>query len=570
MNIIHNRAGRAVLAGSLAIFVAAGCSGKEEPSSSATPSSASVASPSAASGASASGQAQQTSQATTVFDPPVEVTTAKQMYNAAKFTDGQTNDKNVWTDLFEKELGIKLKYIWTTPEGADYKTKVNVTIASNALPDFMQVNDSQLGQLTENDVIVDLTSLYEQYASDDLKKIMSDAGNALKMATIDGKLMALPLPAASVDQAQLVWIRADWLKALNLPEPKTMNDLYALSEAFTTQDPDKNGKDDTYGIALYKSFNTNNASLMGFVNGFHAYYDQWIQDSSGNLVYSSIQPEMKSALLKLKELYKAGQIDKEFSVKDRTKAIQDLSAGKNGINFATFSSPTTTYQAGYDLDPNVDWKPFPLLSVDSEPAKAQITPDAAGYFVVSKKAEHPEALILLANKVVERYKAIQNQDDPYFFSVNNYHLYTDLGSFIPTTRNLEKYAAISEAMKSGDSSKLAGDQLTDYNNIQSFLKGEAPHMWSVNKLYGKEGAFSVNQQYYDGKLYSRSLFYGSPTPSMVEKKASLDTLQSTVFTKIIMGSDAPDEFEKFVEDWKKLGGDQITEEVNAWYQNNSK
>ncbi|SDE26646.1 putative aldouronate transport system substrate-binding protein [Paenibacillus sp. UNCCL117] len=556
MSILSIRTTRSILAGCLALTVAAGCSAKTEEQ--ATPKLSEAA-----------GKEQKAADPQNAkYDPPIEITTAKQMYNAAKFVGGQTNDKNVWTDLFERELGIKLKYAWTTPEGADYKSKVNVTIASNALPDFMQVNDSQLGQLAENELIADLTEVYNKYASPDLKKVMDNAGNALKMATLNGKLMALPLPAASVDQAQLVWIRADWLKKLNLPEPKTMADLYAISEAFATKDPDDNGKADTYGIALYKSFNTNNASLMGFVNGFHAYYDQWIEDKSGNLVYSSIQPEMKAALLKLKEMYKVGQIDKEFSVKDRTKAIQDLSSGKNGINFATFSAPTTTYQAGYDLDPKTDWKPYPLLSVDGSPVKAQITPDAAGYFAVSKASKHPEALILLANKVIEQYKNMKTADDPYFFSINNYHLYTDLGSFIPTTRNLEKYKAIDEAMKSKLSDKLTGDQLTDYNHIQSFLKGESPKMWSVNKIYGEGGAFSINQSYYDKGLYSRSLYYGPPTPSMIEKKASLDTLQSTVFTKIIMGNDAPDEFEKFVSDWSKLGGEQITKEVNEWYRNN--
>lgn len=501
------------------------------------------------------------------FDPPIEVTSAKMMYNAAKFVDGQTNDKNVWTDLFEQELGIKLKYVWTTPEGTDYTTKANVAIASGDLPDFFQVNQTQLGQMVDSEQIADLTDIFEQYASPELKALMGETGNAMKMSTIDGKLMALPMPVASIDQSQMVWIRTDWLKALNLPEPKTIDDLLAISEAFTNNDPDGNGQKDTYGIALYKDFFTNNASATGFLNSHHAYFDQWLPDASGNLVYSSIQPEMKNALLALKELYKSGQIDKEFAVKDRTKAIQDISAGKNGINFATFSSPTTTYQAGYELNPAMDWKPFPLLSVDGEPARPQITADTNGYFVVSKSFQHPEALIMLANKAVERYNNLQ-ENDPYFFSINNYHLYTDFGFFTSPTRNIIKYKAIQEAITSKDSSKLNVDQLTDYTFIMKFLNNEDPKQWYINKLYGEGGAFSVNEQYYENKLYSRNQFFGSPTKTMLDKGASLNTLQTTVFTKFVMGEDAPDEFEKFVSDWKKLGGDQITAEVNEWYAAN--
>lgn len=42
-------------------------------------------------------------------------------------------------------------------------------------------------------------------------------------------------------------------------------------------------------------------------------------------------------------------------------------------------------------------------------------------------------------------------------------------------------------------------------------------------------------------------------------------MQNEVFVKIILG-ESIDTFDQFVEDWKKLGGDQITQEVNEWYE----
>jgi putative aldouronate transport system substrate-binding protein len=35
-----------------------------------------------------------------------------------------------------------------------------------------------------------------------------------------------------------------------------------------------------------------------------------------------------------------------------------------------------------------------------------------------------------------------------------------------------------------------------------------------------------------------------------------------------MGEDSIDKYDKLVEDWKKLGGEQITEEVNQWVKEN--
>ena len=61
-------------------------------------------------------------------------------------------------------------------------------------------------------------------------------------------------------------------------------------------------------------------------------------------------------------------------------------------------------------------------------------------------------------------------------------------------------------------------------------------------------------------------YAGSLTKAMQEKKAYLDKLELETFTNIIMGQAPIDEFDVFVENWKKSGGDDISKEVNEWYQ----
>ncbi|KHF31042.1 hypothetical protein CM49_06447 [Paenibacillus sp. P1XP2] len=55
---------------------------------------------------------------------------------------------------------------------------------------------------------------------------------------------------------------------------------------------------------------------------------------------------------------------------------------------------------------------------------------------------------------------------------------------------------------------------------------------------------------------------------MVEKREILNRKRDEIFLKIIMNQVPIDEFDKFVEEWKKLGGDDITKEVNEWYAKN--
>ena len=54
--------------------------------------------------------------------------------------------------------------------------------------------------------------------------------------------------------------------------------------------------------------------------------------------------------------------------------------------------------------------------------------------------------------------------------------------------------------------------------------------------------------------------------SMIENQAVLEDLEIQTFTNIITGQAPVDEFDSFVEQWKALGGEEITGEINEWYQ----
>ena len=43
-------------------------------------------------------------------------------------------------------------------------------------------------------------------------------------------------------------------------------------------------------------------------------------------------------------------------------------------------------------------------------------------------------------------------------------------------------------------------------------------------------------------------------------------MEKQTYTNIIYGNEPIEAFDTFVEEWKAQGGDQITEEVNAWYE----
>ncbi len=61
-------------------------------------------------------------------------------------------------------------------------------------------------------------------------------------------------------------------------------------------------------------------------------------------------------------------------------------------------------------------------------------------------------------------------------------------------------------------------------------------------------------------------FVGAPTETMTSKQAILDKLVLETYVNIIKGAPIS-EFDAMVNQWKQLGGDDMTEEVNEWYSN---
>ena len=66
------------------------------------------------------------------FDPPIEVTAVRSVATTMKFENGDTIDNNAWTKLYEKELGIKLKYLWAV-DPSQYEQKLNVMMTTGKI-----------------------------------------------------------------------------------------------------------------------------------------------------------------------------------------------------------------------------------------------------------------------------------------------------------------------------------------------------------------------------------------------------------------------------------------------------
>jgi putative aldouronate transport system substrate-binding protein len=411
--------------------------------------------------------------------------------------------------------------------------------------------------------------VFENEATDKTRDVLGQNPVALKAGTIDGKLLGIPLTDAPVANASLLWIRQDWMDKLGIDAPTSMADVQEISRRFTEEDPNGNGVNDTYGLCVTKGLWGAIANLQGFMNGYHAYPGIWFE-KDGSLVYGTVQPEMRDALLALQQMYAAGQIDQEFGVKDINQVSETIAQSRCGMQFGVWWNPYHPLNLSQQNEPYAFWTAFPILSIDEQPALSQYSPNIGAFLVVREGYEHPEALIRMVNFWTENILNSEDDDirrtflgdieapDVVLYKYTNVVLWEPNATIIGGQK-------LREALASKDPSGLDLDAQWRYRIIQAYFEQGILEAWVEVATNGPTGATYILEQILQDRGIMNE-FYGTPTLTMAEKMPTLQTMEEVMVTKVIMG-DSIELFDQFVEDWYQLGGTQIVEEVNEWADN---
>ena len=502
------------------------------------------------------------------YDEPVEISSVKNLGAGMQFPEGDSLEDNVWTRYYEEALNIKVNWVWST-NTEQYAQKVNIAITSDDIPDVMQVNASQLKMMYDNGQIMDVTEVAEANLAPFTKEVLnSDGGLAMQAATFDGRLYAIPKIGSPLMTAKVLWVRTDWLDNLGLELPETVEDMRNIAEAFTTQDPDGNGVDDTYGLAVYKDlYGSGYADLTGFFNAYNAYPGIWV-DKGDEVVWGGIQPEVKDAMAALHEMYAAGQIDPEFGVKDANKVNEDVSAGRCGMMFGDFWNMAWINDAKIK-DPAFEWVPVAIPSLDgTTPAKAQLSASTVDFYVISADCEHPEAVIKMLNLQLEKSYGETAEPEVYNITPEGFGTYQyPVVSIEPPMKNFTAAQKVTAVINGeADPDTLNDEERGYYEMACKSLDGDhKDNNWHQLKMYGPGGALGVIYDNYwvPGNVVNDA-YYAAPTEAMAEMLPTLKKQQLQDYTNIILEGDL-DKFDSFVANWNQLGGEEITQEVNDWH-----
>lgn len=502
------------------------------------------------------------------FYPPIEVEFVREiddgLEDMLKALPDETLEDNRWSRLYEQVLGIQIKYKWAV-RSEQYHKKLDIMLASGDIPDIVKVNAQQLRQLSHAGLIQDLTKVYKEYASPLTQQVHRQEGSGtLESGMIDGKLMGIPETDSSIEKAMFLWLRTDWLDRLGLQPPKTMDDVLEISKAFTDGDPDGDGQQDTLGIAATQYLWDPVMGLTGFMAGYGAYPNIWLEDESGKLVYGGVQPEVKQALKTLQEMYRNHEIDSEFIFKNGSKAKHLVADGKIGMAYGE-QWGSFLLQSSRNGDPDAEWQAYPIVTDSGKAAKVPLKFTTSYFYAVRKDFAYPEAILKMFNLHLEKNWGKTAEYETYYNNVMPVWGLSPVTPF-PADKNLKAYRQIVEARREDTTSQLQGEPGFIQDRIDRYLNREedSESGWGWEKIYGASGAMSILDHYEKNNQLLFDAFAGAPTETMIERQTLLDNLQHDYFVNIILGEPI-DQFDRFVEEWYRLGGADITTEVNQWH-----
>ena len=273
---------------------------------------------------------------------------------------GAPPDDWIAYQVIHDELNINLTYA-IIPTGADGEAKINAVAAANDLPDLFQMvsaNNDNRGALLR---LVDLGLMAPV---EDLMPLMPERAKlhyndplAIDLVSFYDHQYGLPEPPPIPKREGLV-IRKDWLDKLGLAVPTTPEELFAVAQAFTTQDPDGNGKNDTYGFGGFLN-GQGLGTRFDFIMGAYGVPGVWNFTGKGDFGLNVRNDQYPEALAYFKSLVDAKVIDPDWPTLTRDDFRARWKQGTFGIMWEDFAaiSNKSNYTPFDENFPDGEWIP---------------------------------------------------------------------------------------------------------------------------------------------------------------------------------------------------------------------
>ena len=465
-------------------------------------------------------------------------------------TAGVLKDYN--ESLFYQELEKKSKVHvnWQHPPVGSDKEQFNLMIASGKLPDVIEYNFSTYSGGPEkaiaDKVIIPLNDVINKYAPN-LKKYLDEHPQVKKdVSTDSGNMYVFPaIGIGNTNVTRGLMLRKDWLDELGLAVPETIDEWTQVLRQFK----EKKGAAAPFTMELY-------SLTSDLFNGAYDIGVAFYQDN-GKVKYGPYEPAYKDYLKQMNAWYKEGLIDQDFATQDGKAIDSKITNSQAGAVSGYISGTMSKYLTAMKTsNPKFDLvaAQHPVLKKGSEPKFFLAAYDyrgtgSAAITTANKHvAETAKWLDYLYSEEGNNLKTFGVEGKTYTM-VNGQPIYTDL--ILKNPDGLTSSQARSKFLRV---TSPAPGFVSDPRTVAALPSSSAMPQLSV--------ATEVYNKYYKNVLQTRMpqiTELPEEGQEMASIMAEVDTYRKEMFLKFVMGAESIDNFDKYIQQLKKMKIDRAIE-----------
>ncbi|MFC7404331.1 extracellular solute-binding protein [Georgenia alba] len=448
----------------------------------------------------------------------------------------------------EEYVGHQLNVTWVP--NSNYTDRLNVVMASDDIPHVLVVQGKTgaFTQAAEAGAYWDLTEHLDDY-----ENLTPESEEVRLAASVNGDSYGIYRMRDSMRAA--VIIRKDWLENLGLEEPQSVDDLYEVARAFTEDDPDGNGQDDTTGLIIPQWGGYGNHGPYDLLDVWFGAPNRWGVDESGDLYPAFEHPAFFESLRFLKDMVDNGYVNSDFATMDSATWNEPFFNGQGGIIIDVSSRGAEIMDLFAESDPENygDYVTMVgnLRGPDGE-LRAYPTSGFSGFISIpraSVQTEHQlhQVLSVLNDLSAQEGQVLLNHG----IEGVNYELRD--GRVAP--------------LESGSEAEVVANDTTAFAQIGTQSNGWLGHDPWFEPGSPDEELDTRRWEFHESDL-ENAVF--DPAAALVsqtytEQGAVLDQIITDARIQYLAGQIDEDGLRAEIQRWRDSGGDQIVQEMNELY-----
>lgn len=257
---------------------------------------------------------------------------------------------------------LNIEYL---PLGPDFDNRLNLRLASDDVPDLFITTGINSQTYIRDGMAADLDDYINPENTPNYFRWVSEV--ELERYSVEGVFQRAPVVFPR-QVYRSYYVRKDWIDALNekdpslnLKVPSNYDEMMAVMRAFTFNDPDGNGVNDTYG---FSAVGNGTSVSLDFPDWIHNGLVGSFMIRDNELVDVQSDLAVQHVLQGIKDKMAAGIVDPEWFLLQGTQHVDKAIAGRVGIvaagqkDFAFDSNPNSIQNRSKAVNPNAEWVPF--------------------------------------------------------------------------------------------------------------------------------------------------------------------------------------------------------------------